>query len=55
MSEIKRGPIVTENADGDEFTTFDQNHTYNDVIRYLLNEHDTEELVAAVRRVGEEG
>lgn len=45
MSEIKRTPIITYDANGDELATFDANHTHCDIARWVLESHaDGEEL-----------
>jgi hypothetical protein len=35
MSEVKRDPIITHDANGDELATFDANHTLADIARWL--------------------
>lgn len=35
MSEIKRSPVITNDANGDELVTFDANHTLSDIARWI--------------------
>jgi DNA-directed RNA polymerase subunit L len=45
VSEIKRLPLITYDADGDEIVTFDADHTLRDVFRWLLTQTDRDELL----------
>jgi hypothetical protein len=46
MSEVKRGPIITQDVNGDDLATFDASHTWADVARWVMShsEADAEEL-----------
>ena len=37
MAEIKRKHIVVKMPDDEEWVMFDHNHTYADIVRYLLS------------------
>jgi hypothetical protein len=37
MSEVRRKPIEIEDEEGIIYTCFTEDHTYRDVIRYLLS------------------
>ena len=46
MSEVRRKPIEIEDEEGIIYTCFTEDHTYRDVIRYLLSTGvDAEELI----------
>ena len=45
MSEVRREPIKTEDTDGNPVTTFTDDHTVRDILRYILSTGvDAEEL-----------
>jgi len=45
MSEIKRDPIYSQSANGDELATFDADHTLADIARWVCrNRADAEEV-----------
>lgn len=45
MSEVKRDPIISLDANGDEIAAFDVNHSLADIARWLLrNRGEAEEL-----------
>ena len=37
MSEVRREPIETEDDDGVTYTSFDDDHTVRDILRYILS------------------
>ena len=46
MSEVKRDPIMNYDANGDYLATFDANHSWADVARWVMGHSatDAEEL-----------
>ena len=52
MSEIKRPPIITYDAAGNELATFDADHTLADIARWVCqNTADGEELARIVAEI----
>lgn len=52
VSEIKRDPIYSHNANGDELATFDADHSLADIARWVCqNTADGEELARIVAEI----
>jgi len=52
MSEIKRPPIITYDASGNEVATFDADHSLADIARWICeNPTDAEELTLIISEI----
>lgn len=51
MAETKRQPQIFMNATGPETIIFDENHTINDFLRYLLLQSTRQELIQLIKDV----
>ena len=49
MSEVKRAPIIMEDANGNQTVTFDDAHTLADVARWIVGEGGAEDMIAMLQ------
>lgn len=45
MGETKREPIVSKDDNGDEVYSFDTNHTFADIARWIIKDGGREEVL----------
>ena len=52
VSEIKRDPIITHDADGNEIVAFDCDHTLADIAQWICQSRsDAEETIGLMQRI----
>ena len=49
VSEVKRVPIMTQDASGNDVVTFDDAHTLADVARWIVGEGGAEDMIAMLQ------